>query len=221
MSETRSTEYQRFMASVAGQGGGFESLRSFDLAALDGIRDDEKKLAVDLLRRHARARDPRVVSALLTLGTEEAWDVLLELLGGAPSTTVATAAHRVWERRSAPEAMAALEACLEAMDSDVRALAMRIVGRVDMPLLDRVKRGLTVRATEKLVNEHLNPEKGRVVKPGRSNQLSAALSEVQEQLRERLATQVQIHHGTKKGRIEIEYYSNEDLARLLDLMGVS
>jgi len=84
-----------------------------------------------------------------------------------------------------------------------------------------VKRGLTVRATEKLVNEHLNPEKERVVKPGRSNQLSAALSEVQEQLRERLATQVQIHHGTKKGRIEIEYYSNEDLARLLDLMGVS
>ena len=52
MSETRSIEYQRFMASVAGQGGGFEALRSFDLAALDGIRDDEKILAVDLLRRH-------------------------------------------------------------------------------------------------------------------------------------------------------------------------
>ena len=84
-----------------------------------------------------------------------------------------------------------------------------------------VKRGLTVRATEKLVNEHLNPSKGRVVRPGKTNQLSAALTEVQEQLRERLATQVQIHHGAKKGRIEIEYYSNEDLARLLDLMGVS
>ncbi len=86
-----------------------------------------------------------------------------------------------------------------------------------------VKRGLTVRATEKLVNEHLNPEaeKGKVVKPGRTNQLSAALTEVQEQLRERLATQVQIHHGAKKGRIEIEYYSNEDLERLLELMGVS
>ncbi len=86
-----------------------------------------------------------------------------------------------------------------------------------------VKRGLTVRATEKLVNEHLNPEaeKGKVVKPGRTNQLSAALTEVQEQLRERLATQVQIHHGAKKGRIEIEYYSNEDLERLLELIGVS
>ena len=84
-----------------------------------------------------------------------------------------------------------------------------------------VKRGLTVRATEKLVNEHLNPHQGKVVRPGRTNQLSAALAEVQEQLRERLATQVQIHHGAKKGRIEIEYYSNEDLERLLELMGVS
>jgi ParB family chromosome partitioning protein len=84
-----------------------------------------------------------------------------------------------------------------------------------------VKRGLTVRATEKLVNEHLNPQQGKVVRPGRTNQLSAALAEVQEQLRERLATQVQIHHGAKKGRIEIEYYSNEDLERLLELMGVS
>ena len=84
-----------------------------------------------------------------------------------------------------------------------------------------VKRGLTVRATEKLVNEHLNPGQGKVVRPGKTNQLSAALAEIQEQLRERLATQVQIHHGAKKGRIEIEYYSNEDLERLLELIGVS
>ena len=85
-----------------------------------------------------------------------------------------------------------------------------------------VKRGMTVRATEKLVNGHLNPQQGTDIKTRRpGNQLSAALTEVQEQLREHLATQVQIHHGAKKGRIEIEYYSNEDLDRLLELMGVS
>lgn len=87
-----------------------------------------------------------------------------------------------------------------------------------------VKRGLTVRATEKLVSEHLNPDKSKTASsksgPG-AGELSAAIAEVQERLRERLATQVQIKHNTKKGRIEIEYYGNEDLDRLLELMGVA
>ena len=38
---------------------------------------------------------------------------------------------------------------------------------------------------------------------------------------ERFATQVAIHHGDKKGKIEIEYYGDDDLSRLLDLLGVS
>ncbi len=42
---------------------------------------------------------------------------------------------------------------------------------------------------------------------------------VQERLRDRLSTQVQIHQGAKKGKIEIEYYSNEDLQRILELIG--
>ncbi len=101
-------------------------------------------------------------------------------------------------------------------------LAVKLKGEQTLIAEQVVKRGLTVRATENLVNGHLNPDDGKGVttrKPG--SQISAALTEVQERLRERLATQVQIHHGKKKGRIEIEYYSNEDLDRLLELMGVS
>ena len=101
-------------------------------------------------------------------------------------------------------------------------LAIKLKGEQTLIAEQVVKRGLTVRATEKLVNEHLNPDAKKVVKPGiTGSQISAALAEVQERLRERLATQVQIHQGKKKGRIEIEYYSNEDLDRLLELMGVS
>ena len=86
-----------------------------------------------------------------------------------------------------------------------------------------VKRGLTVRATEKLVSQHLNPEpaKSASSKKPVDSDLSAALKEVQDRLRERLATQVQIKHGTGKGKIEIEYYGNDDLDRLLELMGVA
>ena len=86
-----------------------------------------------------------------------------------------------------------------------------------------VKRGLTVRATEKLVNGHLNPsaKTSASSKSTGHGEVSAAVAEVQERLRERLATQVQIQHGVKKGKIEIEYYGNEDLQRLLELMGVA
>ena len=41
-----------------------------------------------------------------------------------------------------------------------------------------------------------------------------------ECLREHLATHVSIQHSAKKGKIEIEYYGNDDLARLLELMGL-
>ena len=85
-----------------------------------------------------------------------------------------------------------------------------------------VKEGLTVRAAEKLVNEHLNPtskKKGPIA--GRTNtQLSAALARIQDLLRERFSTQVNLNQGKTKGKIEIEYYNNEDLERLLELMGI-
>lgn len=86
-----------------------------------------------------------------------------------------------------------------------------------------IKRGMTVRAAEKLISGHLNPDRkkaGNSMSKGHG-EMSAALSEVQARLRERLSTQVHIHQGQKKGKIEIEYYNNEDLQRLLELMGVA
>ena len=42
----------------------------------------------------------------------------------------------------------------------------------------------------------------------------------EEKLRQKLGTHVSVQHGKKKGRIEIEYYGNDDLARLLGIFGV-
>ena len=50
---------------------------------------------------------------------------------------------------------------------------------------------------------------------------SNAVSDLENRLRDRLATHVTIHHGEKKGRIEIQYYGNDDLDRILSLLGVS
>ena len=85
-----------------------------------------------------------------------------------------------------------------------------------------IKGHLTVRATEKLIGQFQNPDSKKIGgKKVKSNpQLSVALSKIQELLRERFATQVYLNQGSKKGKIEIEYYNNDDLERLLELMGI-
>ena len=47
--------------------------------------------------------------------------------------------------------------------------------------------------------------------------VSPAYQEVETFLKQTLGTAVKIVPGLKKGRIEIEYYGNEDLNRLLDM----
>jgi ParB family transcriptional regulator, chromosome partitioning protein len=47
------------------------------------------------------------------------------------------------------------------------------------------------------------------------------MHDLQNRLQEHLATHVAIHHGERRGRIEIEYYGNDDLQRIVDALGLS
>ena len=77
-----------------------------------------------------------------------------------------------------------------------------------------LKRGLSVRETEALIKRLSSTPKKRP-KPH-----DPQIKSLEERLRKHLATGVRIHHRGKKGKIEIEYYSLEELDRLLDtLMG--
>jgi len=88
------------------------------------------------------------------------------------------------------------------------------------------KKSLTVRATEKLVQEYLNPpiakkNATRTDEPSLTpKDVEAHIGALENRLRGLFATQVAIHHQAKKGRIEIEYYGNDDLQRILELLGV-
>ena len=53
-----------------------------------------------------------------------------------------------------------------------------------------------------------------------SPQVEPAIAHLQNRMRQHFGTQVAMHHGEKKGRIEIEYYGNDDLQRLLGLFGM-
>jgi ParB-like partition proteins len=71
---------------------------------------------------------------------------------------------------------------------------------------------LNVRQTEKLVKSILSKKKKvvRKVEP-------LFITGIQERLESTLGTKVTISYGRKKGKIEIEYYSLDDLDRIMDL----
>lgn len=75
---------------------------------------------------------------------------------------------------------------------------------------------LSVRETECLVKEILNP---KVKKEKKVNLEEEAIYEgLEEKIKSIIGTKVSIHRGAKhKGKIEIEYYSQEELERIMDL----
>ncbi len=90
-----------------------------------------------------------------------------------------------------------------------------------------IRQRSTVRAAEKLVEEHLKKQGNQHIGPGSRAtgtrgpaELSPVLQRVQNRLREHFGTHVALRHGDKKGSIEIEYYGNDDLNRLLTLVGL-
>lgn len=78
-----------------------------------------------------------------------------------------------------------------------------------------VREGLSVRQIEKLAREN-KETRGR--KGTRSKSKSPDVMRVEEDLKEILGTKVNLNQRGKKGKIEIEFYSREDLDRLIELL---
>jgi len=88
-----------------------------------------------------------------------------------------------------------------------------------------MKKGLSVRQTEQQTSRRLHaagrgtlrrPPAGRAGVPTKDTHLR----DLEEKLQHALGTRVRIHHGKKRGRIEIEYYSLDDLDRVLNLLSI-
>ena len=93
---------------------------------------------------------------------------------------------------------------------------------IDDPSLQRStaerirKSGASVRETEALVRQLLHPRKRKTKAPV-DPQIAAVYADLEERLRKSLGTRVSIVPlRGKKGKVEIEYYSNDDLERILD-----
>lgn len=88
-----------------------------------------------------------------------------------------------------------------------------------------LRRQLTVRAAEKLAQtftaeSHADADGGGK-KSASSREVDVHVRAIANRLREHFSTHVAIQHSPKKGRIEIEYYGDDDLQRLLELLGLA
>ncbi len=77
---------------------------------------------------------------------------------------------------------------------------------------------MSVRETEKMVQSYINPKPKKEKEPLVSESEQVIYQNIEEQLKEIFGTKVSIQRKSKnKGKLEIEYYSNEELERLLEL----
>src|SRR5437667_8909192 len=84
-----------------------------------------------------------------------------------------------------------------------------------------LRRNATVRAAERLVARQLGIGRSRRKRAGELTVTSAAIEDLQNRLQQHLGTHVTLHHGEKRGRIEIEYYGNDDLQRIIAALGLN
>jgi ParB family chromosome partitioning protein len=79
-----------------------------------------------------------------------------------------------------------------------------------------IKKGLSVREAEALVKRWSEKPKKTAPPAKRNGDVESQLISLQDSLRGHLGTKVQITPKGKKGKIEIEYYSHEDLERIVE-----
>ncbi len=88
-----------------------------------------------------------------------------------------------------------------------------------------IKQKLTVRAVEKMAKSFTADEIKKTLSRKKDEAESSAqkdpiIRHLERLLQDHLASRVKIMHQENKGRIEIEYYGNDDLHRVLEAIGV-
>lgn len=90
-----------------------------------------------------------------------------------------------------------------------------------VPLAKKVITGkLTVRQLEDLVAKANEEVKQSKAKPSKEESKSSHLLALEEQMQEYFGTTTKIHQRGNKGKIEIEFLSESDLIRILDLLDI-
>lgn len=81
-----------------------------------------------------------------------------------------------------------------------------------------IDENLSVRETERYIKEINNPKEDR--KNNNSEEINPYYRDVQDKLQNYFGTKVNINSKKNKGKIEIEYYSEDDLQRILEIINI-
>lgn len=108
---------------------------------------------------------------------------------------------------------------IEGKMSGGHARALVAIDRKEMQIAaaeEIIEKGLSVRQAEAI---SANQPAARKKKPTPAKrEAEIELSNIESEMRATLGTKVKIHQGNKRGKIEIEYYSMEELERLIELI---
>ena len=83
-----------------------------------------------------------------------------------------------------------------------------------------IKQGLNVRQTEELVAHWQQPRVSGGGANGSPVARDAHVADLENRLRERLGTKVQLRYRQGKGALDIRFFSDDDLERILQIVGV-
>jgi len=78
-----------------------------------------------------------------------------------------------------------------------------------------INEGLSVREVERLASKMTKEQKSKPLKVKSDDVLA-----LEEKIASHFGTKIKIKHGQKRGKIEIEYYGDDDLDRILNMMRV-
>jgi ParB family transcriptional regulator, chromosome partitioning protein len=207
---------------------GERRLRAAKLAGLSTVPvvridvDDEKSLLELALIENIQRTD------LNAIEEAEAYQNLIERFGHTQDET----AKRVGKNRSTVANTLRLLKLPTNLQTDVRTGVLSeghgraLVRLIDNPVqLQEVRNlvvegGLSVRQTEKLIKKAgLSPRPKKEVLREKSGEIPTSYKNaLLTQLTNRLNAKVQIHHQGGRGKIEIDYYSLDDLDRLTTLL---
>jgi ParB family transcriptional regulator, chromosome partitioning protein len=86
-----------------------------------------------------------------------------------------------------------------------------------------LKEGLNVRQTEALVARLQAREAGNATKPGpiTAQTRDAHVTDLEDQLRERLGTKVHLRYNHGRGALEVAFFSDAEFERILQVLGIS
>lgn len=83
-----------------------------------------------------------------------------------------------------------------------------------------IENDLNVRAAEDVVKRMKGGSTDRIASSLTSTAKNAVIRDIQNRISSRLNAEVEIKHGQKRGKIVISYIGNDDLERILQLIGV-